>query len=93
MPQSKVKFSHGPPELRSVWVRRALLVLFLIFRVLENNIHSRCLEELRTEFDRLVFLKWQTIAKYGQGNEVREAKETMVRMKGMRSLKEAHRQG
>ena len=39
-----------------------------------HNIHSRCLEELRTEFDRLVFLKWQTIAKYGQGNEVREAR-------------------
>ena len=49
--------------------------------------HSKCL--LRTEFNRLVFLKWQTIAKYGRGNEVREARETTAGMKGTRLLKEA----
>ena len=39
--QSEANFSHGPPELRSVWVRRVLLVLFLIFRVLENTPDAR----------------------------------------------------
>ena len=37
----------------------------------------------------LVSLKWQTIAKYGQGNEAREAKEMMAGMREARLHKEA----
>ena len=46
---------------------------------------------MRSEFDRLQFLKWQTIARYGQGNDVREAKEKMAGMQGTRAHKEAKR--
>ena len=56
-----------------------------------KQITKRRSEELRTEFDRLLFLKWQTIAKYGQGNEIREAKDKMADMRKRGSEKKTKR--
>ena len=57
----------------------------------DKQIKKRRSEELRTEFDRLQFVRWQTVAKYGGENEVREAKEKVAEMRGARAQKGAKR--
>ena len=39
-----------------------------------QQIKKRRPEELRKEFSRLLHLKWKTVARYGKGPEVEEAK-------------------
>ena len=42
-----------------------------------KQIAKRRSEELREEFDRLVLLKWQTVARYGTGDEIEEARRNI----------------
>ena len=47
-----------------------------------KQITKRRSEDLRKEFSRLMYLKWQTIIKYGSGDEVRDAKRKVDMLRG-----------
>jgi hypothetical protein len=52
-----------------------------------QQISKRRSEELRKEFDRLMCLRWQTIVKYGSGDEVVEAKQKISGLRSVRGTK------
>ena len=56
-----------------------------------KQIAKRRSEELREEFDRLVLLKWQTVARYGTGDEIEEARRNIdalqTKLRGEQSVR------
>jgi hypothetical protein len=47
-----------------------------------KQITKRRSEDLRKEFSRLMYLKWQTVVRYGSDDEVRDAKQKVDRLRG-----------